>query len=54
MLANVRDEYVFKTVDPAVVAEKKIKPKRIMIIITGMILGLLLSVIILFIRNMKR
>lgn len=33
MLAHVRDEYVFKTVDPAFVAEKKNKPKRALIVI---------------------
>lgn len=33
MLGHVRDEYVFKTVDPAFVAEKKNKPKRALIVI---------------------
>ena len=34
VLANVRDEYFFETVDPAIAAEKKIKPRR------GTIVGL--------------
>ena len=54
MLANVRDEYVFKTVDPAVVAEKKAKPKRVLIVFTGLILGLMISISSLFLRKIMR
>lgn len=54
MLANVREEYVFKTVDPAVVAEKKAKPQRVLIIITAFILGLIFSILGLFIRKLTR
>lgn len=43
MLANVRSEYVFKTVDPAVVAEEKTKPARLVICILGVVLGGILS-----------
>ena len=39
MFANVRDEYVFKTIDPAVIAEQKLKPRRAIICILGTILG---------------
>ena len=45
MLANVRSEYVFKIIDPAVVAEKKSGPKRALICILAIMLGGLLSVI---------
>lgn len=31
MLANARDEYVFKVIDPPVVPEEKISPKRILV-----------------------
>ncbi|MDC9529677.1 Wzz/FepE/Etk N-terminal domain-containing protein [Pseudoalteromonas sp. Angola-7] len=48
MFANVRDEYVFKTIDPAVVPEKKFKPKRALICIFGTILGFVLSLLIMF------
>mgnify|MGYP002619496029 CR=1 FL=1 len=44
MLANVRNEYVFKTLDPAVVAEMKAKPARALISILGLLLGCVLSV----------
>ena len=43
MLASVRDEYVFKTVDPAVASEKKAKPARAMICILAIILAVMLS-----------
>jgi uncharacterized protein involved in exopolysaccharide biosynthesis len=44
MLANVRDEYIFKTIDPAVVAEEKSRPARAIICVIVTILGLLLSI----------
>ena len=50
MLANVRDEYVFKTVDPAVVAEKKAKPARVLIVILAFMLGSLLSMMFVLVR----
>lgn len=50
MLANVRDEYVFKTVDPAVAAEKKAKPKRALIVILAFMIGSLLSMMFVLIR----
>ncbi len=51
MLANVRDEYVFKTVDPAVVAEKKAKPARALIVVLAFILGAMISILGLLIRR---
>lgn len=54
MLANVREEYVFKTVDPAVVAEKKAKPARALICILGVMLGGMLSVLIVLIRYFSK
>lgn len=52
MFANVRDEYVFKTIDPAIVPEEKAKPKRAILVILGIMLGGILSVTFLFIRNL--
>jgi len=54
MLAHVRDEYVFKTVDPAVVAEKKAKPSRVIMIIMISVLGFILSSFIVLINYFKR
>lgn len=43
MLANVREEYVFKTVDPAVVSEIKSKPGRVLIVLFSFFAGFFLS-----------
>ena len=58
MLANAQSEYIFKTVDPAVVPQEKSEPKRALIAIVSTLLGGMLSVfvvfIIAFIRNNKK
>lgn len=41
MLANVNEEYAFKVLDPAVVPEEKVRPKRLIIIGVGGVLGFL-------------
>ena len=51
MLAEVRPEYVFKTIDPAVIPEMKSKPSRALICILGTVLGGILSIIIVLIRH---
>ena len=50
MLAEVRPEYVFKTIDPAVVPELKSKPRRAIICILGTLLGGVIAVGIALIR----
>ena len=50
MLTKVRDDYVLKVVDPAVVAENKAKPKRALIVVLGTMLGGILAVLLVFIR----
>ncbi|MGI2259743.1 Wzz/FepE/Etk N-terminal domain-containing protein [Shewanella sp. GXUN23E] len=50
MFANVRDEYVFKTIDPALIPEEKAGPKRALICILGTLLGGMLSVVIVLVR----
>lgn len=54
MLANVREEYLFKTLDPAVLAEKKVKPSRALIVIVAIVFGYILSVLFVLIRNFNR
>lgn len=39
MLANVRDEYIFTVVDPAVIPEQKSRPRRALIVIFMTMLG---------------
>jgi uncharacterized protein involved in exopolysaccharide biosynthesis len=50
MFAEVRDEYVFKTIDPALVPEEKAKPKRALICVLGTMLGGMLAVMLVLIR----
>lgn len=50
MFAEVRDEYVFKTIDPAFVPEEKAGPKRAIICVLGTLLGAMLAVIAILIR----
>lgn len=51
MLAEVRDEYVFSTLDPAVIPEERTKPNRALICVLGVILGGMLGLMIVFIRH---
>ncbi|RUO80275.1 LPS O-antigen length regulator [Idiomarina tyrosinivorans] len=50
MFTEVRDEYVFQTVDPAVVAEKRSSPRRALICILGTFVGGVLAVMFVVIR----
>lgn len=52
MLANVRNEYAFKILDPAVPADVNdfIRPKRPLIVIVGFMLGLLLAATVALLR----
>lgn len=58
MLANARDEYIFKTVDPAVIPQEKSSPKRALIAIVAVMLGGMLGTflvfVIAFIRNTRK
>ena len=54
MLANAQYEYVFKTVDPAVVPQEKSEPKRALIAILGTLLGGMIGIFIVFILAFVR
>lgn len=54
MFAEVRDEYVFKTIDPALIPEEKAKPKRALICVLGTMLGGMLGVMIVLVRHFMR
>ena len=54
MFAEVRDEYVFKTIDPAVIPEVKSGPKRALICVLGTLLGGLLSVAMVIVQFVFR
>lgn len=51
MLAYGRPEYVFRTVEPALAPEEKVKPARAVICIAITILGGLLAVVVAFLRH---
>lgn len=51
MLADVRDEYVFQVIDPAVVSDQKIAPQRMLIIIIGTLVGGMISLMYVFLRR---
>lgn len=51
MLADVRDEYVFRVIDPAVVPDQKSEPRRSLICAVGFLLGCMLAVVIITIRR---
>ncbi|QZN91409.1 Wzz/FepE/Etk N-terminal domain-containing protein [Idiomarina abyssalis] len=54
MLANVRPEYIFQVLDPAVVPEQKDAPSRAVICMIGTFLGGFLSLLVVFIRHLTR
>lgn len=54
MLANAQEEYVFETVDPAVVPQEKTSPKRALICILATMLGGMVGVFVVFIRAFIR
>lgn len=49
MLANVRPEYVFRVIDPAVVPEQRAKPNRALIAVIGTLVGGLLGLFLVLI-----
>lgn len=54
MLAEVSQEYVFKTIDPANAPEEKAKPKRVLILIGGTFFGGVLSLMVIMLRHFIR
>jgi uncharacterized protein involved in exopolysaccharide biosynthesis len=51
MLANVRAEYAFTVVDPAVAPEVRVSPQRIIIVLGSALVGLLIGTSVAFVRN---
>lgn len=54
MLAEVRDEYVFKVIDPATVPEEKSGPKRALIVLGATLGGGFIGMVIALIRHNTR
>ena len=53
MLVSSNEEYVFKIIDSSVIPEKKSSPNRVLICIIGTLIGIILSIIFVFIRKIK-
>lgn len=54
MLANVRDEYIFNVVDPAIVPEQRFKPKRAIIVLISLLFGVIVGMFsVLIFANIK-
>jgi uncharacterized protein involved in exopolysaccharide biosynthesis len=54
MLANAQKEYVFETVDPAVIPEEKSEPKRSLIVALSVMIGAILGVAVIFVCSFVR
>lgn len=50
MLAEVQEEFVFKTIDPSVVPEVKYGPKRSLLCLLGLLLGSSVGVMVVIIQ----
>ena len=51
MLSETRDQYIFTTIDPAVVPEEKAKPKRTVIFVLGTLIGFTIGIVIVLVRH---
>lgn len=54
MLANSRDEFAFRIIDPAIVPQEKARPQRAMMATGGLMGGLVLGILIVVIRHAVR
>ncbi len=54
MFANVREQYALKTIDPALVPELKSGPKRALISVLGIFVGMVLSTLIVLVTYLIR
>ena len=54
MFAKSRDEFVFRIIDPAVVPQEKVRPRRVMIVIVGFLSGFILALFIVIGRHVLR
>ena len=51
MLANAKEEYAFNVVDPAVVAGIRVRPRRTLMVLSGLVIGMVVGVLIAWTRN---
>lgn len=53
MLATVKDDYAFKTIDPAIVPEHKYSPNRALIVVVSMFIGIVFISSFVIIRGLQ-
>ena len=51
LLAKASPDFLFKVLDPAFSAEKKVSPSRVIIILFGLILGFVIGILYVFLNN---
>lgn len=51
MLANVREEFAFKTIDPAYVPELRAWPKRGLLLLAGIVGGMMLGIFLILLKS---
>jgi len=54
MLAKVSDEYVFKTIDPAILPEEESRPKRLLVVLLAAIIGVFAGLTIVGVMNKRK
>jgi len=54
MLAQVREEYAFKVIDPGIVPEERVRPHRSLIVVASTFLGGIFAVLLALLRNSIR
>ena len=54
MLAKISDEYLFETIDPAIVPEEKYRPIRSLIVVFAAMLGVIAGMFTVLIRKKLR
>ena len=50
MIASTREEYAFKVIDRAVPPEKKVSPRRLLMVVLGALIGFLVGAMIVLVR----
>ena len=54
ILANINKEYAFKIIDPAVVADKPVRPRKLAMLVVGTAAGGILGILLVLLRNAWR
>ncbi|WP_375177562.1 GNVR domain-containing protein [Marinobacter mobilis] len=54
MLAKAQSEYVFETIDPAVVPQEKSEPKQALIVVMAALLGGMMGMLFVIVHNFVR